>query len=146
MLLGGWLSVALLATLGQAGRIRVSMVLFFSMMALLICGLLFSKYVLSRDPQLAAYVGKGSLIAAGLIFVLGTAWAFAAARRRSLVGSPTVYAAAGLWIAASALVASETWSAPAAPLAVYIFAVGVLALAALPLAAAPLALAWNRHR
>jgi hypothetical protein len=78
--------------------------------------------------------------------VVGTAWAFAAARRRLLVGSPTVYAAAGLWVAASALVASEAWSAPAAPLAAYVFVIGVLALAALPWAAAPLALAWNRNR
>jgi hypothetical protein len=136
----------LLAIIGQAGRARLSIALFCSAMALLICGLLFTKYVLSRDPQLAAYFRNGSLIVAGIVFVAGTAWAFAAARRRLLVGSPTVYAAAGLWVAASALAASEAWTSPAAPLAVYVFVIGVLALAALPLAAAPLALAWNRNR
>ena len=33
--------------------------------------------------------------------VLGSAWAFAAARRRSLIGSPTVYLASGIWAALS---------------------------------------------
>jgi hypothetical protein len=146
MLFGAWLSVALLATLAQAGRPRLTMTLFCSAMALMLGGLLFTKYVLYRDPLLAAQFRNGSLIAAGLIFALGTAWAFVAARRRSLIGSPTVYAAVGIWIAASALVVSLRWSALAAPLSVYVFVIGVLALAAFPLAGAPLALAWNRNR
>ena len=146
-LFGAWLSVAFLATLAQAGRPRLTMTLFCSAMALMIGGILFTKYMLDRDPLLAAQFRDGSLIAAGLIFVLGTAWAFVAARRRSLIGSPTVYAAAGIWIAASALVVSLQWSAAFAnPLPLHVFVVGVLALAAFPLAGAPLALAWNRNR
>ena len=47
--------------------------------------------------------------AVGVIFILGTVWAFVAARRRSLIGSPTVWAATGSW-SAMCVLAMLFWS------------------------------------
>ena len=86
----------------------------------------------------------------GVIFILGTVWAFVAARRRSLIGSPTVWAAMVLWGALCALAMlfwsqhrNEHWISPSP---VFVYLIGLLALVVFPLAAAPLALVWNRNR
>ena len=145
-LLGAWLGMAVLATVGQAGRATLTAILFCASIACLIAGMLFSKYVGAFYPRLALQFQYAALITAAAVLVLGTAWAFAAARRRELIGWPTVYVAASLWITLSTLVVFQWWRAPAASLPVYMLIVGLLALAAFPLAGAPLALSWNRNR
>ena len=90
----------------------------------------------------------------GVIYILGTAWAFATARRRELIGSPTVWAALAIWGALCicgvlfwAQHRSDIGTSPlASPVAVFVHVVGLFALVVFPLAAAPLALTWNRNR
>lgn len=145
-LLGAWLSMGVLATLAQAGRQTLSMVVITGSIALAIAWLLFSKFALSHDQEFELQFRSGTLIVLAVAFVLSTIWAFVAARRRGLIGTPTVSVAAGLWTALSALVAVEFILRPQGPLPLYLFVIGLLALAAFPLAGAPLALAWNRTR
>jgi hypothetical protein len=143
-LLGAWTAVSLLTPLGLAGRRGLVATLWFGLLALFIGLSMFSKYALS--PQAQDHFVYGVAVACGVVFVLGTAWAFVAARRRSLIGSPTLYVAASVWGALSTLVILGWVPHPAEPIAAYVFVAGVLALAVAPLATAPLALAWNRNR
>ena len=108
----------------------------------------FSQSALS--PAAQTIFGLSVTAASGVVFILVTAWAFVAARRRSLIGPPTVWSAMGIWGALCTLVVLY-WSLhrhphTAMPLPVYVAVVGLLALVVFPFAAAPLALAWNRTR
>jgi hypothetical protein len=84
-----------------------------------------------------------------VVFALGTVWAFVAARRHSLIGSPTIWAASGVWGVLCVLLVlfwSQHRHEHMASLPTVAHAIGLLALVVFPFAAAPLALAWNRHR
>jgi hypothetical protein len=143
-LLGAWTVMACFTSIGLTGRSR----LFFQ----LLCGIavahigitMFAKFVLPPEllPQFAGALTAG----VGAALVLGTAWAFAAARRRLLVEWPTVYGAAGTWVVGTAVVVRQLAVHGLGPWQAHVLLAGLLALAVAPLAAAPLALAWNRHR
>jgi hypothetical protein len=145
-LVSAWLGVSLLATVGQAGRPTLFMILFFGSMTLLLAWLVLRNYILPSDEQTRSLFQNVLLVVSSLVFSLGTTWAFVAARRRSLVPLRYVYAAAGIWSALALLVVAHAVMRNAAPFAVYLFVAGLMSLAVAPLAAAPLALAWNRHR
>lgn len=82
----------------------------------------------------------------GTLCLLGTAWAFFAARRRHLIASITPCLGLGLWLILCISV-GYMWLTRSDPeLSSIILAMGLLALPVAPLATAPLALAWNRHR
>jgi len=82
----------------------------------------------------------------GICCLLGTAWAFSAARRRYLIASTTICLGLGLWLLLCCSV-GLTWL-PRDDLgpSTIVLVMGLLALPVAPLATAPLALAWNRHR
>jgi hypothetical protein len=143
-LVGAWAGCGVLYPLGLAGRQGLATGVIFWAVCLLVGLLLFSKLVLSREGQ-EQFIRWG-LAALAIVLVAGTAAAFVAARRRSLIGMPTILTAAGAWGFASALVAFGRFAAPADVLIAACVAAGVLALAVSPLATAPLALAWNRNR
>jgi hypothetical protein len=66
-----------------------------------------------------------------------------------MIGSPTLWAAAGICSALGLLLLlfqSQHRVEQLSSLPIYVLVVGLLALVVFPLAAAPLALAWNRHR
>jgi len=78
--------------------------------------------------------------------LLGTAWAFFAARRRYLIASITLCLGLGLWLILCISVGFMWLSRTTPDLSSIMLAMGLLTLPVAPLATAPLALAWNRHR
>ncbi|MGO8747968.1 MAG: hypothetical protein ACLQNE_18490 [Thermoguttaceae bacterium] len=147
-LLGTWIGLALFATLGQTGRSSLIVILFGSVPAIAIGVMLFANWVLSPAERLQ--FDRWLAAALGVIFILGTVWAFIAARRRSLIGSPTVWAAMVLWgtlCALAMLFCSQHRNEHLlSPAPVFVQLIGLSALVVFPLAAAPLALVWNRNR
>lgn len=143
-LLGSWTVVSVLAAISMTGRTQL--------LAQLICGLLggfvglatFRRFVLPASAWLPFDRGVGITIAA--LLLLGTLWAFGMARRRSLIGGPTVGFAASAWALLSGLIVFDWVLHPARPWLAGALAVSLAALVVAPLAAAPLALAWNRNR
>jgi hypothetical protein len=91
-------------------------------------------------------LGHVMALTLGSAIILGTAWLYVAARRKSLIQPSTMYLAAISWVGASVLAIYTLLHGPSTPPAACVPLLGVLALAVLPLAAAPLALSWNRHR
>lgn len=143
-LIGAWTVLSLLTSAGLTGRSRLLVKLFCALFALCLALTLFSNFALSLQAQQQFRDGASSVC--GVLFVLATAWAMLAARRRAMIGWSTAYFAASIWAALSAMAAVvDVWHLSQRP-AFYMFLVGVCALALAPLATAPLALAWNRNR
>lgn len=143
-LLGSWTTVSVLAAISMTGRTQLLAQLICGFLAAFIGLALFRRFVLSVSAQLAFDRGIGITI--GVLLLLGTAWSFVAARRRSLIGMPTVGAAASAWAVLSGLIVLDWTLHPARPWLAGVLAVSLAALVVAPLAAAPLALAWNRNR
>jgi len=118
----------------------------------LICGLiaafvvatLLSKFALADRTRLI--LGQAFLTTVGAAILLGTAWLFTVAHRRSLIQTTTLGVVAGVWLIATVLVMLQPPLPPESPRLAYLLIAATLALAIAPLAAAPLAVAWNRHR
>jgi hypothetical protein len=143
-LLGAWTAVGILTPLSLAGRIKLAATALFGAMALFVGCALFSKFALSARAQ--EYFVQGSAVFWGIVFVLSTVSAFVVARRRSLIGWPTLYVAATVWAALCTLIAVVWFPRSVQGLAVSLCVAGLFALAVAPLATAPLAVAWNRTR
>ena len=142
-LLGSWTVVSVLASLAMTGRSKLLAQLLCGVLALLI-GLALSRTAYPNPLLMRFYYGIGVTIAAST--VLGTVWMFVTARRRSLIGMPTVSAAGSAWTLLSGLIVLDWVLHPARPWLAGVLAVSLAALVVAPLAAAPLALAWNRNR
>jgi hypothetical protein len=145
-LAAAWLAVSLPATVGQAGRPTLFMILFFGFLTILLTGMVLWNFVLADDAQSRLLLRNVLLTVSSLLFAVGTVWAFVAAQRRSLITVRDIYVAAGIWSGLALLVVAHAVVRTAAPLSVYVFVIGLTSLAVAPLAAAPLALSWNRHR
>lgn len=78
--------------------------------------------------------------------MLGTAWAFIAARRRNLIEARTAWTIIGVWTLLSGLIVLESWRRSDFPVTASVLGIGLLATVFAPLATAPLALTWNRNR
>jgi len=146
-LLGAWLTLTFVATIGQTGRSIFFVILFIGVPALTVAVTLFSHWGLTPVARTTLDAGIATLV--GVIYLLGTIWAFAAARRRSVISSATVWAATGAWVALCVLLVlfwSQHRNEIPASLPFIVHVIGLLALVVFPLAAAPLALAWNRNR
>lgn len=143
-LVGAWTVLWLLASAALTGRSKLFIQLTCGLLVAFLGATVFARLCLSRDARQQLW--QGVLVACGLLFVVGTAWAFVAARRRALIGWPTVYVAATLWAALCVLVAVADVLQATQRVAIYLSLVGVCALAVAPLATAPLAVAWNRNR
>jgi len=146
-LLGTWAALTFVATIALTGRQFLLLGLFVGIPALTIGITMISLFLLTPETRKTFSEGITTLV--GMIFILGTVWAFLAARRRSLIGLPNVWAAAGAWVALCLLFGLFWWQHRIEhPASVHLFvhSVGLLALVVFPLAAAPLSLAWNRNR
>lgn len=143
-LLGSWTTVSVLAAISMTGRTQLLAQLICGFLAAFIGLGLFRRFVLPVSAQLPFDRGIGITI--GAVLLLGTAWSFVAARRRSLIGMPTVGAAATVWALLSGLIVLDSTLHPTRPWLAGVLAVSLAALVVAPLAAAPLAIAWNRNR
>jgi hypothetical protein len=143
-LVGAWAAMGLSIPIVLTGRKRLLMATVFSTISLLVGLMLFSILAFSRKGQEQFF--RGTLAVAGALLVLGTVWAFLAAKKRALISPPTVVAAASLSGLLCALAAVYGMSHPEEGLLTYVSVAGILALAVSPMATAPLALAWNRNR
>ena len=145
VLLGMWTAVAVGATIGLAGRGALFFKCTSAGIAVFIGYLLLKAFLLSRET--ASRTDRILLAFGGVLILLGTAWAFVAARRRGMVSTSTAWASLCIW---ATIIATVIYNRPTMPLTqlpsfVLIFG-GLTALVVAPFAAAPLALAWNRHR
>ncbi len=147
-LLGTWIALTFMAVLGQTGRPYLIAILFCVLPAIAIALTAFSHYVLT--PEARTRFIDGMTILVGALYFVATVWAFAAARRRSMIGTSAVWMSVGAWSVLCLLLVlfwsqhrSEHLTSPV-PFLVHV--TGLLALAVFPIAAAPLALAWNRNR
>jgi hypothetical protein len=143
-LLGPWMIVGLGAAVGLANRPVLVAKLVCGLFALFIGLPLFARFFLSPSARTLLWYATIGVCAA--VLILTTAWCFVAARRRELIGSPTVYVAAALWSVLVTPVVTEWILRTDRPPDLYLFAVTALALAVAPPAAVPLALSFNRHR
>lgn len=142
-LLAMWTITSVLASIVMSGSRGVFKILFGLIVVFIVVPLV-AKFALTREAQ-QVFLRIVVAILAGVILVV-TAWIFAAAHRRALIHSPTIWTAVGLWAAAFAIVVLQ-WPAQLEPKwFAYLLAAATLALAVAPLAAAPLALSINRHR
>jgi hypothetical protein len=146
-LLGTWLALSFVATIGQTGRPILLGVLFCGVPALTVGITLVSHWLLT--PEARSMLDGIVAMLFGSAFALGTIWAFVAARRRSFIALPTVWAAMCGWAAlcvSLVLILSQHRVEPPFPLPFFALVLGLCALVVFPVAAAPLALAWNRNR
>ncbi len=143
-LLGCWTVMSVLASLSMTGRSTLLAQLVLGLFALFIGLGLFYNYALPVESRQNFNRGVGVVV--GVVIVLGTVWAFVSARRRSLIGSPTVASAFSVWAVLGGLIVLDWVRHPARPLTLGVMVVCLAALVVVPLAAAPLALTWNRNR
>jgi len=147
-LLGTWLGLTFMAVLGQTGRPTLIGILFCGLPALGIGLTAFSHYVLTPDARIQFV--DGLIVLMGALYLVGTVWAFTAARRRSIIGTSTVWAATGAWSVLCLLLvlywSQHRYEQSMSSVPFLVHVVGLLALVVFPIAAAPLALAWNRNR
>jgi hypothetical protein len=143
-LLATWLTVTLIAMAGLCGKQNLLTAIVSITFALLIALTVFGRFVLAPEERQPFFFG--CLIALMVLLIAGTIWAFAAARRQSLVSRGATWTAAAISMFLSAVVLAHWAWQERLPLPMYLGIVGLAALVVLPLAGTPLALAWNRHR
>ena len=143
-LLGCWTVLSVLASISMTGRPALLAQLVLGLFALFIGLGLFYNYALPVEARLNFSRGVG--VAVGVAIALGTVWAFVSARRRALIGLPTLYAAFSVWTVLSGLFVFDWMQHSARPLPLGVMVVLLAPLVVAPLATAPLALAWNRNR
>jgi hypothetical protein len=145
-LLGPWVAVTLVASVGLSGRATRFIVIGGGLFAAWIAVNIAGKYAI--PPEHEQILNRGFIVLVSALFVLGTLAAFIAAVRRGLIRWPAVYVAGTLWLAltAGAMFTLANQLTPLQSLVSIAVAGGIFALAVAPLATAPLALAWNRTR
>jgi hypothetical protein len=147
-LLGPWVIATLGTSVGLTGWLSTrskTVMLAISGFVVLIIGLpILARFVLAESVR--EQFARAAVIVFGIVCVLGTAWAFRAARRRSFIESPTVLACVSLFVTLAAAVLMAHWFRPGNSLHFTAFCIGIAALAVAAPATAPLALAWNRNR
>jgi hypothetical protein len=147
-ILGPWVIATLGTSVGLTGWLSTrskSVMLAISCLVALFVGLpILARFLLTGSvrEQLAHAV----VIGFGVVSVLATAWAFRAARRRSFIEAPTVYACVSLFVTLVGLTLMARWFGPGDSVHFTAFCIGVAALAVAAPATAPLALAGNRNR
>jgi len=138
-----WTIASVLASIVMTGSTGVFKIL-LGLIAVSIVVPLFAKFILTPEAQQVFFRVVVAIASATILVV--TASIFAAAHRRALIHSPTIWTAAGLWAVAFVLVVLQ-WPAQLEPKWFgYLLAAAAFALTVAPLAAAPLAVFINRHR
>ncbi|MDB5341166.1 MAG: hypothetical protein JWN70_6785 [Planctomycetaceae bacterium] len=143
-LLGPWIVCTAGASMGLTGHRWFFIEIVCGGLFVFIMSSLISQYFLSREERVLLARVCAEVI--GVLLVLGTAWAMIAARQRAMISWPTVYAASGVWVIATALIVFFRFGVLKNEQHPILIMIGLLALAVAPVATAPLALAWNRNR
>jgi hypothetical protein len=139
-----WLVLGTFLSLALCGRTRFLFRLFSFLSLSYLAVVLISKYTLPPHAHAQVMLLLVILIAVGCI--LATVWVYAAASRRGLISSATVWMALAM---AAVLAVGEALmfsSVSAWPPVVFAIVAASSAAAVAPLAAAPLALSYNRVR
>jgi hypothetical protein len=142
-LLGPWIVMAVMISVGLTGRTR-PVLLLGGIVVAWVATMTLPHFVLPRPVEQVFYTGIGA--ASGIILIWGNARTFIVAWRRSLIGLPTMLVGLFGLLAILALAALTGVLNPRLPLILNLFFIGLLSLAVAPLAAVPLALSWNRTR
>jgi len=144
-LIGPWIVTATFMSLTATGRPRF---LIYMGILLPICVVviptILSRFLFSAAAALPVTRMVAVVIASGLLLI--AAWAFAAARRKNFIQSPTVWAAATIWASATSLIAYLLPFEGSPGVIPCLLVAAATALAVAPVATVPLALSWNRHR
>jgi hypothetical protein len=153
-LLAAWAAMGLSASLVLSGRSSLLGWVIGTAVVTLIGTVIVINLFL--PPPVAAVWIAACAGALGLAILIGTVWAFLAARRWRLISTAGIWQSAVTWLvlcAAAAFVgfgmhhaATSTPPTPTLRWLALPLIPGLLALCVAPLATAPLALAWNRHR
>jgi hypothetical protein len=143
-LFGPWIATGSIASIVLLGGSKYAFRIMLSLIMSVVAIMLVSKFVLT--PAARLFVQQTSFAILGSALVVICIWSFVAARRRGFIQTPTIWAAAMVWTAATVLTAIR-WPALVDSGAVRIVLIaGIASLIVTPLAAAPLALSANRHR
>lgn len=143
-LLGPWIVVGLLSSLGLTGSSSFAVKVFCCVVLLIVSRPLLEQHFLSYQTR--QQIDRAIPVCLGAVFMLGTAWAFIAARRRNLIEARTAWTIIGVWTLLSGLIVLESWRRSDFPVTASVLGIGLLATVFAPLATAPLALTWNRNR
>lgn len=143
-ILGPWIVMTTVATLGLTGRAPVYIACLASFFFLMVVGNGIASFFMS--PEAMKFWGQCFAVSLGICFLLGTVWAHFSARRLKLVQTPTLIACAITWILLSLLVLLDRSVQNSTSWLFSLFVIGVMSLAVAPFATAPLAINWNRHR
>jgi hypothetical protein len=143
-LLGFWTAFALVTSGALMGHMKWWGPIFVGFIAAGMSLLVFSSFALTPDTQRQLF--QGVLTVGGIVFVLGTIWAYVKAYRISLVNGSVVGAAAMVSCLLIGVVLYEWIQNPVASFPVYLFTIGLMTAAVAPFATAPLALTWNRNQ
>jgi hypothetical protein len=147
-LLGPWVIATLGTAAGLTGwlstRSKTVMVAFSGLVALFVGLPIDARLVLSESAR--EQVAQAVVVLFGVACVVGTAWAFRAARRRSLIEASMVDACVKIFVTLVAAILMARWLEPGDSLHFTAFCIGIASLAVAAPATAPLALAGNRNR
>ncbi len=143
-LLGPWIVCTAGTSMGLTGRRWFFIEIICCGLFLYISSSLAAQYLLSREERIL--LGRACAEVIGVLLILGTAWAMIVARQRAMISGATIYAASGLWVAATALMVFFRFGVLRNEQHPILIMIGLLALVVAPVATAPLALAWNRNR
>jgi hypothetical protein len=143
-ILAPWAFTSSLMSLSLAGRTRYVVQLVSLVPAAIILFTVVGQMFLSREVEALVARILTSVVCVALI--LGAGSAFVAARRRKLIHSGTIWAAATVWVAALAFSFFEMPSSAQPLWLAYFLLAAFMAWVVGPFAAVPLALSWNRHR
>ncbi len=143
-LLGCWIVASTFASIVMTGRAKLFTLISIGVMVVYFVLMVASAFAPSKE--LYNRVSDGLAACWGVGFVLGTAWIYVVARRKQLVGMPTVMASLGIWATLSTIIVIEMSRHPVGVFPGLIVLVGLAAMTVFPLAAAPLAISWNRTR
>jgi hypothetical protein len=141
-LLGPWIVMSNVASIGLTGRNVLVFAAFLTAVAMIVATSFGSATIESK--QMTATFAYGGFVVVLIVVVLGTVYAFWEAVRRNLIRNRTVTrAAAALILIVVVAILLAPWKL--VPLA-YLAILGFAALTVLPFATIPLAISWNRHR
>jgi hypothetical protein len=138
-LISPWVVLTISGAVRLTGKTRPLAALGLSVVTLVVLYPLLI-FILAEHERIAAITG--------IALIAGTVWLLIAARRRSLIGWPTIGATLGIWLALAGVAiphVSRNITHPSfATMAVFL--AGIFAVVVAPMAAFPLALACNRNR
>jgi hypothetical protein len=142
-LLGCWMTVGLLTTVGLTGRGPLMAQIATAVIAVAITLPLVYKW-LSHDVR--EWLTALTFVAVGIAIVAATGWILFLAHRQSLISTRGTAIAALVWIVLCLIAVNECRQQPTGSAAGVAMLMALASLVVVPFAAAPLAVAWNRHR